>query len=88
MDAVVVVPLIGVQLDRPPPGSAGAGVVLTPWVPSRSGSSSIESCRFAPDRVRLIGRPVASTSRWYFDPSFPRSVGFGPVSWPPFSLGR
>ena len=44
---------------------------------------SIESCVFAPVTATAIGSPAASTSKWYFEPDFPRSVGFGPVSSPP-----
>src|SRR5205823_14119444 len=30
------------------------------------------------------GMPRRSTSRWYLEPSLPRSTGFGPVAAPPF----
>lgn len=87
-DAAVVVPLIGVQLDRPPAGSAGArgGLDALDAVQERLEQYRVVPVR--PDRVRLIGRPVGSTSRWYFVPALPRAVGFGPVSSPPFSPGR
>src|SRR3954454_16315206 len=42
------------------------------------------SWRLAPETATLSGSPRASTSRWYFVPRLARSVGFGPVSSPPF----
>ena len=39
----------------------------------------------APLRRRASGVPSRSTTRWRFVPVLPRSVGFGPVSAPPFA---
>ena len=46
-------------------------------------SKAIESCQFAPVTVRANGMPCASTTICRLVSSFPRSVGLGPVSWPP-----
>jgi hypothetical protein len=50
-------------------------------------SKSRESCVFAGERRMTRGMPRRSTTRWRFEPGLPRSVGFGPVSWPPFLPG-
>lgn len=57
------------------PGTAG--------IASTVRSNAIESCRLAPVTVIARGTPRASTTRCRFVPSLPRSVGLGPVSWPP-----
>ena len=46
-------------------------------------SNSIESCLLAPLTKTTSGMPWASTTMCRLDPSFPLSVGFGPVSSPP-----
>ena len=60
-----------------------------PWrtlgTASRAGASIMLSCRLAGLRRTPSGVPRRSTTRWRFVPGFPRSVGFGPVSAPPFS---
>src|SRR3954447_18383559 len=53
-------------------------------IESRIGSTSMLSLRLAPETATLSGSPCASTSRWYLVPRLARSVGFGPVSSPPF----
>ena len=58
--------------------------VLIAGIASSSGSSSGESCRFAPVSFTASGIPCRSAARWRFVPGLPRSVGFGPVCWPPF----
>jgi hypothetical protein len=48
-------------------------------------ASSIRlSWTLAADRVTASGMPLASMTTWRLDPGLPRSVGFGPVSRPPF----
>ena len=52
-------------------------------------ASSIRlSWTLAADRVTARGIPLASMTTWRLEPGLPRSVGFGPVSWPPFLPGR
>src|SRR5512135_1974746 len=47
---------------------------------------SMLSCRLAPVTATASGSPAASHNRWYVEPRFPLSVGFGPVSArPPFA---
>jgi hypothetical protein len=81
--ARMVITLVRVEFGRrrgrptPRPFTAGAA--------SSSGSNSLLSCVFAADSNAASGTPAASTKMWYFDPGLPRSVGFGPVSSPPFS---
>lgn len=55
----------------------------TAGIASSVGSNAIESCLLAPVTVMASGMPRASTTMCRFDPSFPRSVGLGPVSCPP-----
>lgn len=57
------------------PGTAGMA--------STRSSRTTESCRLAPVTTSAKGRPRRSTMRWRLLPSLPRSVGFGPVCWPP-----
>src|SRR3712207_1084681 len=86
-DPRVVVALVAVQLDRPRRGWPRPPRLIAGMVP-RIGSTNRLSCRFAAETSTLSGSPSASTSRWYLLPALPRSVGFGPVSSPPFSPGR
>ena len=51
---------------------------------SSIGVNICPSCRFAAVSSTASGMPFFSTRRWYFEPGRPRSVGFGPVSAPPF----
>jgi uncharacterized protein YjeT (DUF2065 family) len=53
------------------------------WIASTSASSWVMSCRFAALRMTASGMPCASTMRWCLLPSLRRSVGFGPVFFPP-----
>ena len=46
----------------------------------------MESCRLAPLNSTTNGTPRASTTMCRLVPSLPRSVGLGPVSWPPGGL--
>ena len=50
---------------------------------STSASSCVMSCVFAAVRMTASGMPCASTMRWCLLPSLRRSVGFGPVFFPP-----
>ena len=89
-----------VELVRAPaalsvPGDVVAGSAAsrtlgprTAGLVSSSGSNSLLSWVLAADSITCSGSPFASHRRWYFDPALPRSVGFGPVSSPPFSPGR
>lgn len=60
----------------------------TPGLVSSSGANSMLPWVFADDSSVCRTRPLASTSRWYFVPALPRSVGFRPVSSPPFRPHR
>ncbi|XHO03951.1 hypothetical protein ACEQUB_00816 [Ralstonia syzygii] len=79
--STAVVPLVGMELVGPlartsiQPANRRDGVQVD--------SNAIESCRFALVTVMASGIPWASTTRCRLLPSSPRSVGFGPVSWPP-----
>ncbi|MGF6653656.1 hypothetical protein OKW34_004245 [Paraburkholderia youngii] len=76
-----VIALVRMQLAR---GFAGWPFrPETAGMASSVGSNAIESCRLAPVTVMASGMLRASTTMCRFDPSFPRSVGMGPVSWPP-----
>lgn len=46
------------------------------------------SCRLAPVKQTASGVPRRSATTWRFVPGLPRSVGLGPVCWPPFLPGR
>lgn len=72
-----VISFVGVQFGRP--------FARLPFRPGTAGmaSNAIESCRLAPVIVTARGMPRASTTMCRFEPSLPRSVGLGPVSWPP-----
>lgn len=77
---VVVVSFVGVQFRRlaaPGPRRERMG-----GIPRTSGSRPWLSCMFAPEMPRASGSPLRSQIRWIFDPSLPRSVGFGPVKGP------
>src|SRR5450759_697623 len=85
----VVVALVRVQLAR----AASGPPRLAPTAPHRpqpveQRSSIMLSCRLAPVTPIASGRPPASHRMWYLLPGLPRSVGFGPVSTPPFLPGR
>lgn len=56
----------------------------TPEMASKVALSIMLSWRLAPDSVRPSGVPCRSVTRWRLVPGLPRSVGFGPVSAPPF----
>ena len=45
------------------------------------------SCRLAPVKTMARGRPLRSTTMCLLVPGLPRSVGFGPISSPPFLPG-
>src|ERR671932_2684695 len=45
--------------------------------------TSFMSCRLAPSTATPIGTPCPAVSRLRFTPCLPRSVGFGPVFFPP-----
>lgn len=49
-------------------------------------SNIMKSCLLAPLTRMTRGIPLASTTMWRLEPSLPRSVGFGPVSWCPGGL--
>ncbi|CAM3202960.1 hypothetical protein SAXI111661_22075 [Saccharomonospora xinjiangensis] len=55
-----------------------AGIALT------SGLRAWLSWVFAAEIPTARGRPARSETTWIFEPGFPRSVGLGPVSSPPF----
>lgn len=53
-------------------------------IASTRGSSWVESWALAAQSRTAKGMPFRSTTRWYVEPTLPRSVGFGPVCSPPF----
>ena len=53
-------------------------------MPLISGRSASLSWVFAALTATANGSPAASERTWTFEPALPRSVGFGPVSRPPF----
>ena len=55
---------------------------------SISAAKTVWSGRLAPVRPQASGRPWRSTTRWCFVPGWARSVGFGPVAWPPLWPAR
>jgi hypothetical protein len=55
---------------------------------SSIGCSMFDSWALAGVSSIASGTPLPSTIRCCLVPSFPRSVGFGPVSWPPLLLAR
>jgi hypothetical protein len=55
-------------------------------IASTVSSSILQSWMLAAECVIVSGIPCRSTTRWRFEPDFPRSVGFGPVFSP--SRGR
>jgi hypothetical protein len=55
---------------------------------STSGSSWVASWALAAESRTASGMPLRSTTKWYFEPGLPRSVGFGPVASPPFWRGK
>jgi len=55
---------------------------------STSGSSWVASWALAAESRTASGMPLRSTTKWYFEPGLPRSVGFGPVASPPFWRGH
>lgn len=57
--------------------SSGSGRSTT--MESMVASRSLQSCRFAPSSTAAKGPPSASTKILFFVPSFPRSVGLGPI---------
>ena len=55
-----------------------------PGTASSVGAGAMLSWRFAPVRVRPSGAPRRSVTQCRLVPGRPRSVGFGPISAPPF----
>src|ERR1700691_4604399 len=55
---------------------------------SSIGCNMLHSWALAGVSSTASGTPLPSTIRCCFVPSFPRSVGFGPVSWPPLLLAH
>ena len=85
--AAMIVGLVGVELSWPLARSSPA--VTHTWHGVERARASIRlSCRLAGLRQTPSGVPSRSTTRWRFVPALPRSVGFGPVSAPPFCSHR
>jgi hypothetical protein len=57
-------------------------------IASTSGRRCVASWALAGERRTDSGMPFRSTTRWYFEPGLPRSVGFGPDCSPPFWPAR
>jgi len=77
-----VIALVGVQLGRSAPWSARHWRIA--GTASTSASRSLLSCRLAGEILMARRMPLASTRMCRLEPGLPRSVGFGPVSSPPF----
>ena len=85
--AGVVVALVGVQLLGPasgPAGVGGGGRGRRGWCPAAARTACCRGC-WPPRAGRAAEARWRRQSRWYLEPGLPRSVGFGPVSSPPFS---
>ncbi len=83
--APMVVGLVPVQLVRP---------ATRPARPARHGRDGVEQVLeghavvdVGPGQQEASGTPPRPVTRWRLVPGLPRSVGFGPVSSPPFSPG-
>ena len=83
---IVVIAAVGRDPVGPP--SWPADLAATGGIRSRSGISWVTSFRLPPVSVQASGIPVASTTRWCFDPFLARSTGLGPVADPLLSPAR
>src|ERR687886_2322448 len=66
-----------------PWGSSAVGSGRSATRLSMVARTSFMSCRLAPSTATPIGTPCPSVSRLRLTPCLPRSVGFGPVFFPP-----
>jgi len=78
-----IIRLVTMQLLRPAPWGRPHGRWMG-GTASSACSNAFESVTLAGVRTWASGTPWASTTRWRFVPGLPRSVGDGPVVWPPF----